>query len=122
MHKLLFSLLIFFTTCFPTFAEKSLPGNHTLLQNDQGHYFIENKDGIIMVDPAILSIGHSKKWIVACSKNESIDTDLKRYFFINLKLGGTTDTINQESWDYFKSVYSGLGGIELINLTEEECP
>lgn len=117
---IIFSLLVF--SCQTKAIETELPGNHTLKQNEQGEYFVENKDGFVMIESSILQIGSSKSWIVACVKNESIDTDLKRMVFINVKLGGTTDSINQENWIYFKEKLKGLGDVELQPLVEEKCP
>ncbi len=102
--------------------DTDLPGNHILKQNEQGEYFVENEDEFIMIEPLILQIGSSEHWIVACIKNESIDTDLKRMVFINLKWGGTTDSINQENWLYFKEKLKGLSVVKLEPLAEEECP
>lgn len=75
-----------------------------------------------MIDPEIISIGHNAHWIVACVKNQSIDTEPKRYYFIDLKNGGTTDTINQENWEYFKGVYAGLSDVKTVSLADETCP
>ena len=103
-------------------ADDKLPAGHKLIQNEQGEYLVENKDGVVMIDPAILAIGHKGQWIVACVKNDSIDTDPKRYYFINLKIGGTTDTINQENWAYFQTAYDGLADVTLAPLMDETCP
>lgn len=103
-------------------TKQPLPQGHSLLQNELGEYYVENKKGVVMIDPAILAIGHQGHWIVACVKNDSIDTEPKRYYFINLKIGGTTDTINQENWEYFQTVYEDLGDVEIKPIVEEPCP
>lgn len=121
MFKILL-ISFFLTLSLQIQADQKLPDGHKLLQNEQGEYYIENKEGIVMVDPAIIALGHERQWIVACVKNDSIDTDPKRYYFINLKIGGTTDSINQENWDYFKTAYDGLGEVELKPLADEPCP
>ncbi len=121
MHKILL-ITLFVLLSLQSKANERLPDGHKLLQNEQGEYYIENKEGIVMIDPSIISLGHQRQWIVACVKNDSIDTDPKRYYFINLKIGGTTDSINQENWEYFKTAYDGLGDVELKPLTEETCP
>ena len=116
-------LLSLFLVNTNSWAEQKLPAGHRLLQNDQGDYYVKNKDDVTMIDPAILALGHQGQWIVACVKNDSIDTDPKRYYFVNLRYGGTTDTINQENWEYFKTAYDGLADVELKALVEEEsCP
>ena len=120
--RCLLLLGFFYSSMLHADTDISLPKRHTLLQNEKGEYLLKNRDGIIMVDPSILAIGHTDKWILACSKNESIDTDLKRYFFINLKTGGTTDSINQENWEYYLSVYPELADIPLQALVDEPCP
>ena len=121
MIKIIFTLVAS-ALSFQSFAQQKLPAGHKLLQNEQGEYYVKNKDDIVMIDPAIIALGHEGQWIVACVKNDSIDTDPKRYYFINLRIGGTTDSINQENWEYFKGVYDELENIELKALTEEACP
>lgn len=106
----------------PVFAEK-LPGRHDLKQNEQGEYYVVNKEGITMVEASILKLGYSAKYILACIKHESVDTELKRWVFIDIKTGGTFDSLNKENWLYFRDeAYPGLKEISLKNYSEESCP
>ena len=107
----------------PVLAEDLVaPRGYSLLRDENGFYSMQNKDGETVIPAQIIKIGWNKKWIAACVENESIDTDLKRYFYINRRLGGASDTINQENWNYFKEVYPGLLDIEYQQLSEQECP
>ncbi len=112
--------LLFLTV---TIHAKELPGRHTLKQNEQGEYYIVNHDQITMIEPAIIKFGLNQKWILACIKNKSIDSDLKRWVFLNIQNGGTIDTIDQEKWTYFRDVaYPELKHIKLNNYQDEDCP
>lgn len=107
---------------FQAFAE-NLPGQHKLKQNEKGEYYIVNKDGITMIDASIIKFGYNGRRILACIKNESVDTELKRWVFINVKTGGTVDSLNKENWRYFRDeAYPDLQQISLKNLSEESCP
>ncbi len=99
-----------------------LPGPHSLKKNNNGEYYVENSNDIIMIEASIISLGYNDDWIVACIANLSIDSDAKRMVFINMKYMDTTDTLNKENWEYFKSVYDGLGTITLEKLQDSTCP
>lgn len=99
-----------------------LPRGHILKQNEQGEYYVINSDKIVMIEPAIISIGYGGKWILACISNVAIDSDKKRMVFINLENGGTSDTINRENWENFRNIYPGLSEIDMQQLRDETCP
>jgi hypothetical protein len=104
-------------------SAQGLPGRHELKKNKQGEYYVVNKKDITMIEASILKFGFSAKWILACIKHVSVDTDLKRWVFINLKNGGTVDTLHQENWAYFRDeAYPDLKEIKLTNYGEESCP
>lgn len=104
------------------FAE-NLPGHHELKQNEQGEYYVINKDKIKMIEASILKLGYNAKRILACIKHESVDTELKRWVFIDIKTGGTFDTLNKENWLYFRDeAYPDLKEITLKNYSDEDCP
>ena len=104
------------------FAE-NLPGQHELKQNDQGEYYVVNKENITMIEASILKMGYSARRILACIKHESVDTDLKRWVFVDIKTGGTFDTLNKENWLYFRDeAYPDLKEITLKNYSDESCP
>ncbi len=106
----------------PVFAV-NLPGHHVLKQNDQGEYYVVNKDDITMIEASILKMGFNARWILACIKNKSIDSDLKRWVFIDIKSGGTFDSLHQENWAYFRDeAYPDLKDISLTDYSDESCP
>ena len=76
-----------------------------------------------MIEPAIIKLGFNDRYILACIKNESIDTELIRWVFIDIKNGGTFDTLNTENWSFYRDeAYPELKTIELTNYREEDCP
>ena len=102
---------------------QDLPGRHQLKQNDEGEYYVVNKDDITMIEASILKMGFSAKWILACIKHVSVDTDLKRWVFVDVKTGGTFDTLHQENWTYFRDeAYPSLKEITLKTYSDESCP
>ena len=121
VYALLFTGLMFFSGLSRA-EQQALPNQHTLKQNEAGEYFVVNQDDIIMIEPSIIKIGHSQRWIVACIENQSIDTESKRMMFIDLKTTGATDTINQENWAYFSQQLEGLAEVELSALQAGDCP
>ena len=118
-----FCLLTILFLFFAQAIAKILPDQHKLTKNELGEYYVINKDDITMIEASILKLGSSGRWILACIKNKSIDSDLKRWVFIDLKNGGTFDSLNKENWKYFRDeAYPDLKTIELRNLTNEDCP
>jgi hypothetical protein len=102
---------------------ENLPGRHELKQNEQGEYYVVNKDGITMIEASILKMGYNAKRILACIKHVSVDTELKRWVFVDVKTGGTVDTLNKENWLYFRDeAYPDLKEITLKNYGDESCP
>jgi len=102
---------------------KDLPGRHVLKQNDSGEYFVINHDKITMIEASILKMGFNAKWILACIKHKSIDSDLKRWVFVDVKNGGTFDSLHQENWNYFRDeAYPDLKKIILTDYSNESCP
>ncbi len=99
-----------------------LPKGYEVKVNDKGESYVVNRDGTTMIEPNILQIGSNNKFIIACIKNISIDTEEKRFMFIDLKWGGATDTVNKKNWEYFKGVYPSMSEIKLEKLSEESCP
>jgi hypothetical protein len=121
MNKIILTGLLTFLS-IQVFAQ-SLPGRHELKQNDQGEYYVVNKDDITMIEASIIKMGYSAKWILACIKHVSVDTDLKRWVFVDVKTGGTFDTLNQENWTYFRDeAYPDLKEVSLKNYSDESCP
>lgn len=117
------TFLIVFFLIFPApLRAVELPMGHSLKQNDKGEHYVVNGEGIVMIEPSIISIGFNEKWILACISNVSFDTDLKRMIFVNIKNSGATDTINQKNWKEFKSIYKELGTITLEKLQDASCP
>lgn len=117
-------LLIVFTmfSSSQLFAQ-DLPGRHVLKQNESGEYFVVNRENITMIEPSILKLGFNAKWILACIKHKSIDSDLKRWVFIDVKNGGAFDSLHQENWLYFRDeAYPGLKHIKLTDYSDEACP
>lgn len=107
---------------FCVFAE-SLPGNHFLKQNETGDYFVVNKENILMIEPAIIQLGYSDRWILACILNESIDSDKIRWVFVDTRNGGTFDSLNADNWKYFRDeAYPALKEIDLVRYRDEVCP
>ena len=114
------TLLMFLAT---QVSALDLPDRHLLKQNDQGEYYVVNKDKITMIEASILKFGFNSKWILACIKHKSVDTDLKRWVFIDVKTGGTFDTLHQENWAYFRDeAYPDLKEIKLTDYSDENCP
>jgi hypothetical protein len=104
-------------------SAQGLPGRHELKQNEQGEYYVVNKEGITMIEASILKMGFSAKWILACIKHVSVDTDLKRWVFVDIKTGGAFDSLHQENWAYFRDeAYPSLKEITLKNYSDESCP
>lgn len=105
-------------------SAQSLPGRHILKQNEKGEYYVVNKDNITMIEASILKMGHNARWILACIKHVSVDTDLKRWVFVDVRSsGGTFDTINQKNWVYFRDeAYPSLKEVKLKDYSEESCP
>ena len=100
-----------------------LPGQHEIKQNEAGEYYVINSDNIKMIEASILKLGYSESWILACIKHESIDSDLKRWVFIDVKNKGTFDSLNQDNWAFYSTeAYPELKEIELKNYSEEACP
>jgi hypothetical protein len=82
-----------------------------------------NKDNVTMIEPAIIKLGFDGSWILACIKNESIDTDVIRWVFIDIRNGGTFDSLNSENWHFYREeAYPDLKEIELVRYRDEECP
>ena len=121
MKKLLLrSLLFLISTQAYT---QDLPGHHQLIKNDLGEYYIVNGENITMIEPSILKLGSNIRWILACIKNKSIDSDLKRWVFVDIISGGTYDSINKQNWEYFSNeAFPELKRIKLENLSKEKCP
>ena len=104
-------------------SAQELPGQHELKQNDQGEYYVVNKKNITMIEASILKMGFSSRWILACIKHVSVDTDLKRWVFVDIRSGGTFDSLHQENWTYFRDeAYPTLKDIKLTNYSDEDCP
>ena len=116
--------IIAVSMCISVFSfAQDLPGRHTLKQNESGEYYVINSKNITMIEPSILKLGFSAKWILACIKHKSIDSDLKRWVFVDVKNGGTFDSLHQENWAYFRDeAYPDLKQIELENYSDEDCP
>ena len=121
MNKLmLFLCLLVFSIILKA---EELPGGHMLKKNSNEEYFVINKKKVVMIEPAIIKLGFNRNWILACIKNKSIDSDLKRWVFINIKNGGTFDSINQENWQYFNNeAYPELQTIKVKAYSDEACP
>jgi len=112
-------LFLFSTHACP----QDLPGRHELIKNDSGEYYVINSENITMIEPSIIKLGTGIRWILACIKNKSIDSDLKRWVFIDLKSGGTFDSLHQENWGYFRNkAFPELKKIELKKISDEKCP
>ena len=113
------SLFLFFTQAY----SQDLPGRHQLIKNDLGEYYVINSENITMIEPSILKLGTDIRWILACIKNKSIDSDIKRWVFVDIVSGGTYDSINKENWKYFSNdTFPELKKIKLMSLSEEQCP
>lgn len=121
MYKVLIILCsLLFSHLLPA---QDLPGRHVLKQNEAGEYFVINRDGITMIEASILKLGFSAKWILACIKHKSIDSDLKRWVFVDVKNGGTFDSLHQENWAFYRDeAYPDLKNIKLTDYTDESCP
>lgn len=121
MNRIIVTIVLLFLAV--QVSAENLPGRHVLKQNDQGEYYVVNKDNITMIEASILKMGYSAKWILACIKHVSVDTDLKRWVFVDMKTGGTFDTLHQENWAYFRDeAYPDLKEITLKNYSDESCP
>ncbi len=109
---------------FSTHANpQDLPGRHQLIKNDLGEYYVVNSENITMIEPSILKLGSGIRWILACIKNKSIDSDLKRWVFVDIVNGGTYDSIHKQNWEYFSNeAFPELKRIKLKTLNEEKCP
>ena len=82
-----------------------------------------NRENITMIEASILKMGFSAKWILACIKHKSIDSDLKRWVFVDVKNGGTFDSLHEENWLYFRDeAYPDLKQIKLTDYSDEACP
>ncbi|MBL1142323.1 MAG: hypothetical protein HND53_09865 [Proteobacteria bacterium] len=104
-------------------SAQGLPGRHELRQNELSEYYVVNKDGITMIEASIIKLGFSAKWILACIKHVSVDTDLKRWVFVDVKTGGTFDSLHLENWAYFRDeAYPDLKDIKLKSYQDESCP
>jgi len=113
------SLFLFSTHACP----QDLPGRHELIKNDSGEYYVINSENITMIEPSIIKLGTGIRWILACIKNKSIDSDLKRWVFVDTLSGGTYDSIHKENWEYFSNeAFPELKKIKLKSLSEEKCP
>jgi hypothetical protein len=118
-----FWVIVFLTCAHSLLFAQDLPGRHSLKQNDAGEYFVINQKNITMIEPSILKLGFSAKWILACIKHKSIDSDLKRWVFVDVKTGGTFDSLHQENWVYFRDeAYPELKQIKLTDYSDEACP
>lgn len=116
-------LLIAILTSPVHLLAENLPGMHELKQNEAGEYYVVNKKDITMIEASILKLGYNGEWILACIKHEAIDSDLKRWVFVDVKNGGTFDSLHQENWVYFSNeAYPELKEISLKNLSDEDCP
>tara|TARA_B100001250_G_C19738316_1_gene761869 strand:- start:86 stop:451 length:366 start_codon:yes stop_codon:yes gene_type:complete len=102
---------------------QDLPGRHELIKNDSGEYYVVNSENITMIEPSILKLGSDIRWILACIKNKSIDSDLKRWVFIDVASGGTYDSIHKQNWEYFSNeAFPELKSVKLKSLSDEGCP
>ena len=119
--NLLFITTIFYLSGFSAMA-MDLPKGYALQENDKGEFYVTNKEDTIMIEPKIISLGYNPNWIVACIQNISIDTEEKRYIFVDLKWGGATDTVNKKNWEYFKTVYPEMENISMQQLSDDTCP
>ena len=106
----------------PVLAQ-DLPGHHQLKKNEAGEYYVINKENIKMIEASILKMGFNEKWILACIKHKSIDSDLKRWVFVDIKNGGTFDTLHQDNWAFYRDeAYPELKEIVLKDYSDESCP
>ncbi len=120
IKKILFVTSLFVLT---SLHATDLPRQHSLKQNEAGDYYVTNKEDITMIEPAIIKLGFNRNWILACVKNESIDTELIRWVFIDLRNGGTYDSLNAENWAFYRDeAYPDLQRIELTDYRDEDCP
>ena len=128
MHKFDFAMNKHFLGCTIFFIStqvypQDLPGRHQLVKNDLGEYYIVNNENLTMIEPSILKFGFNGKWILACIENKSIDSDLKRWVFVDIKSGGAYDSINKQNWMYFsEEAFPELKNIKLNNLSGKDCP
>ena len=121
MKKLFLRSLLFLISMHA--YSQDLPGRHQLIKNDLGEYHIVNSENITMIEPSILKLGTDIRWILACIKNKSIDSDLKRWVFVDIKSRGAYDSIDKKKWIYFSDeAFPELKDIKLENLSDEECP
>lgn len=121
MNRLIITTLLILLTI--QVSAEDLPSRHVLKQNDRGEYYVVNKKNITMIEASILKLGFSSRWILACIKHVSVDTDLKRWVFIDVRSGGTYDSLHQENWAYFRDeAYPALKEIKLTDYADEDCP
>ena len=121
MKRHLSKILLLFV--FSQIYAEELPGGHKLTKNDSNEYYVVNDENITMIEASIIKLGIKNNWILACIKHKSIDSDLKRWVFVDLKNGGTYDSINKENWRYFSNeAFPILKEIELKSLNDEDCP
>jgi hypothetical protein len=121
MNRLIVTILLIFLAIHV--SAQDLPKGHSLIQNDRGEYYVVNKKNITMIEASILKLGFSSRWILACIKHVSVDTDLKRWVFLDVRTGGTFDTLHQENWAYFRDeAYPDLKEIKLTDFSDEDCP
>ena len=103
MKKYLLNSLLFIA--LQTNAQ-DLPGRHQLTKNDLGEYYVINHENLTMIEPSILKIGFSGRWILACIKSR-----------------GAYDSIDKKKWIYFSDeAFPELKDIKLENLSDEKCP
>ena len=120
--KRFFVFFAFLAISQSVIAQK-LPGRHEIKQNEAGEYYVVNSDNITMIEASIIKLGSSARWILACIKHKSIDSDLKRWVFVDIKNKGTFDTLNLENWAFYSTeAYPELQDIKLKSFSEEACP
>lgn len=116
-------LTLFLLLLTPALHAMDLPGNHVLTQNEQGEYYVINNEKVVMVEPAIIKLGFNSRWILACIKNEAIDSELIRWVFIDMRNGGTYDSLNADQWLFYRDeAYTDLQKISLTDYRDEDCP
>lgn len=119
-----YSILTYFMLlCMPIAQAMDLPGNHKLVQNEEGDYYVKNDEDVTMIEPAIIKLGFNARWILACIKNEAIDSELIRWVFIDMRNGGTYDSLNAGQWSFYRDeAYPDLQEISLTDYRDERCP
>ncbi len=116
--------LLILLVCAPlTAAAMDLPGQHKVMENEAGELYVVNKEDVTMIEPSIIKLGFNSRWILACIKNESIDSELIRWVFVDMRNGGTYDSLNAEQWSFYRNeAYTDLQKIKLTDFREEQCP